>query len=65
MSKRNTIRAFTIPEKTPSELEVAKKGVAYKAERFLHPPVRLFGIPAMRKLADEIFEWENKNVLSI
>ena len=59
MSKRNTIRAFILPEKIPSEFEVAKKGFGYKAERVLHPPVRLFGIPAMRKLADEIFEWNN------
>jgi hypothetical protein len=44
----------------PSEFEVAKKGFSYKAERFLHPPVRLFGIPAMRKLADETLEWDNK-----
>lgn len=60
MSKKNTIRAFTLPEKLPSELEVAKKGFSHKAERFLHPPVRLFGIPAMRKLATEIFCWDNK-----
>lgn len=60
MSKRNTIRAFTLPQKIPSEFEVAKKGFSYKAERFLNPPVRLFGIPAMRKLADEILEWDNK-----
>ena len=55
MSKRNTIRAFAIPEKIPSEFEVAQKGFSYKAERFLNPPVRMLGIPAMRKLADEIF----------
>jgi len=60
MSKKNTIRAFTLPENTPSEFEVARKGLAYKAERFLHPPVRLFGVPAMRKLADEIHKWDNR-----
>jgi hypothetical protein len=60
MSKRNTIRTFTFPEKIPSEFEVAKRGFSYKAERFLHPPVRLFGIPAIRRLADEIFEWDNE-----
>jgi hypothetical protein len=60
MSKKNTIRAFTFPQRIPSELEVAKKGFYYKAERFLHPPVRLFGIPAMRKLAEEIVDWNNK-----
>ena len=60
MSKKNTIRAFTLPEQLPSEFEVAKKGFSYKAERFLNPPVRLFGVPAMRKLAKEIFDWSNK-----
>jgi len=51
---------FSLPEKTPSELEVATKGFSHKAGRFLHPPVRLLGIPAMRKLADEILEWDNR-----
>ena len=60
MSKKNTIRAFTIPREIPSEFEVAKKGFSYKAERFLQPPIRLLGIPAMRKLSDEILEWNNK-----
>ena len=60
MSKKNTIRAFTLPERIPSEIEAAKKGFSYKAERFLHPPVKLLGILAMRKLADEILEWDNR-----
>ncbi len=60
MSKRNTIRAFDLPERIPSELEVAKKGFSYKAQRFLNPPVKLFGIPAMRKLANEIFQWDDR-----
>jgi hypothetical protein len=60
MSKRNTIRTFTLPEILQSEFEVAKTGFSYKTERFLNPPVKLFGIPAMRKLADEILEWDNK-----
>jgi len=60
MSKKNTVRTFTLPQRLPSEFEVAKKGFAYKAERFLNPPVKLFGLPAMRKLADEIFEWNNR-----
>ena len=36
------------------------RGFSYKAQRFLEPPVRLFGIPAMRKLAEEISEWDNE-----
>jgi len=60
MSKKNTIRTFALPERMPSELEVAKTGFSHKAERFLNSPVKLFGIPAMRKLADEILVWDNK-----
>jgi len=60
MSKENTIRTFTLPKKIPPEFEVATKGFSYKANKFLYPPVQFFGIPAMRKLADEILKWENK-----
>ena len=59
MSKKNTLRSFTLPQEIPSEFELAKKGFSYKADRFLHPPVRIFGIPAMLKLAEEIVEWDN------
>ena len=60
MSKKNTFRAFALPEKIPSEFEVATKGFHFKAQIFLSPPVKLFGIPAMRKAAKEILEWDNK-----
>jgi len=60
MSNKNTIRTFSLPEKIPSEFEVAKNGFSLKAEKFLNPPIRLFGVPAMRKLSEEIFEWDNK-----
>ncbi len=60
MSKRNTIRAFELPERVPTELEVARRGFARKAEKMLDPPVKMFGIPAMRKLAEEVAEWGDK-----
>lgn len=60
MSKKNTIRAFDFPRKLPSELEIAKKGLSFRAKKMLNPPVKLFGIPAMKKLAKEIFDWEDK-----
>lgn len=59
MSKKNTFRAFALPEKIPSEFEVANVGFPYKARQLLAPPVKLFGIPAMRKAAREILEWDN------
>ncbi len=60
MSKKNTFRAFAFPEKIPSEFEVAANGFRFKAEKFLKPPVSLFGIPAMHKAASAILEWNDK-----
>ncbi len=61
MSKKNTYRVFNLPQKMPTELEIAEKGLAYKAGRMLKPPVSMLGIPAMRKLAKEIVSWEDKD----
>jgi hypothetical protein len=61
MSKKNTFRVFQLPQKLPSEFEIADKGFAYKARRMLKPPVSMFGIPAMRKLAKEIVSWVDRD----
>jgi len=61
MSKKNTYRIFRLPQKLPSELEVAEKGLVHKANRMLSPPVSMFGIPAMRKLAKEMITWSDKS----
>ncbi len=60
MSRKNSYRIFRLPQKMPSEIEVAEKGLSYKAGRMLRPPVSMFGIPAMRKLAKDITTWEDK-----
>lgn len=60
MSRKNTIRVFKITGNLPSELEAAKKGFNFRAEKMLKPPVSLLGIPAMKKLAKEIFNWQDK-----
>lgn len=60
MSKKNTIRIFRLPDILPGEQEVAEKGLKYKAEKMMHPPVSMTGMPAMRKLAREIPNWSNK-----
>ncbi|MBM3710371.1 MAG: DUF4872 domain-containing protein [Actinobacteria bacterium] len=59
MSRKNTIRTFLIEDNLASELEIAKRGFGFRAEKMLNPPVSLFGIPAMRKLSKEIFNWED------
>jgi hypothetical protein len=61
MSKKNTYRVFRLPHKMPTELEIAEKGFVYKARRMLNPPVSMFGIPAMRKLAKEIVSWTDND----
>lgn len=61
MSKKNTYRVFRVQNKIPDEFEVASKGFAHKARRMLKPPVSMLGIPAMRKLANEIVTWRNKD----
>ncbi len=60
MSKKNTIRTFILPRNLPSELEIAQNGLSFRAEKMLKPSVKLFGIPAMKKLAKEIFDWKDK-----
>jgi len=60
MSKKNTLRTFKLPSAIPSELEVAIKGFRYKANEMLNPPVKIFGIPAMRKLSKEVLSWRDR-----
>jgi hypothetical protein len=60
MSSKNTYRIFRLPPSMPPELEIAEKGLVYKANRMLNPPVNIFGIPAIRKLAKDILTWEDK-----
>ena len=60
MSNRNTTRIFKLPKAIPSELDLAKKGLALKIEQMLRPPVSMFGIPAMRKLVKEIISWKDR-----
>jgi hypothetical protein len=64
LSRKNTCRVFTLPGKLPSELEIGEKGFTYKAQRMLKPPVSMFGIPAMRKLAREITGWTDESCLN-
>ena len=61
MSKKNTFRVFQLPQKLPGELEIADKGFTCKARQMLKPPVSMFGIPAMRKLAKEIVSWTDRD----
>lgn len=59
MSRKNTYRVFNFLDNLPRELGVAEKGFLFKARQMLNPPVSMFGIPGMRKLAKEIVTWDN------
>jgi hypothetical protein len=61
MSKKNTYRVFSMPDRFATELEVAENGFIHKSQRMLKPPVNLVGIPAMRKLAQEIIDWKDES----
>jgi hypothetical protein len=61
MSKKNTIRTFIMPDKLPTEFEIAKEGLNLRAEKMLNPPVSMYGIPAMKKLSKEILNWKDKD----
>jgi len=60
MSKKNTLRTFKLPSAIPSELEVAVKGFRFKANQMLYPPVKIFGIPAIRRLSKEVLSWRDR-----
>jgi len=60
MSKKNTIRKINLPEKMPDEEYVLKKGIKYKSNRMLNPPVNIIGIPAMKKLEKDIISMDKK-----
>ena len=61
--RKNTIRFFKLPEYLPDEYEVARKGLIHKAHRMLKPPVTTIGIPAMKKLAEKITQWNCRESL--
>ncbi|MBM3706696.1 MAG: hypothetical protein FJW66_09260 [Actinobacteria bacterium] len=59
MSKKNTFRIFNLPDSFADEFDLAKNGFIFRAEKMLNPPVALLGIPAMRKLSKEVFDWND------
>jgi len=61
MSRKNTFRVFLLPDNAQSELDAAKKGFYYRSQKMLKPSARVLGIPAMRKLSKEIFNWEDES----
>ncbi len=57
LSKKNTFYAFEFNPQPAAILAIIKNGLRKKADLMLQPPVRLFGLTAMRKLARELPRW--------
>jgi hypothetical protein len=57
LGKRNRLAILEIPTTLPSDTELVRKAIADQSQSMLRPPVSLLGIPAMKKLADEIAGW--------
>ena len=57
MGKKNRLAIFDIPQDSASTGVLIRKSVADKCQMMLHPPVKMLGIPGMRKLTHEIVRW--------
>ena len=55
--KRNAVITFSVPGKPLPFKDLVKRGLLLKAEQMLNPPVRSWGLPGMRKLAQEFSKW--------
>jgi len=56
--RRNAVITFSIPEEPLEFRELVRKGLLLKAEQMLNPPISNFGVPGLRKLAQEFPRWE-------
>ncbi|MFC1960462.1 BtrH N-terminal domain-containing protein [Chloroflexota bacterium] len=59
-SDRHTMFTFTFDEQIANVETIARTALARRADAMLNPPVSLFGIKAMRKLAREITAWPDE-----
>lgn len=57
LGKPNRSVVFDIPRSLPPTDVLVRKAIADECQTMQHPPVSTFGIPAMKKLAQEISRW--------
>ncbi|NWF69958.1 MAG: DUF4872 domain-containing protein [Chloroflexi bacterium] len=57
LSQKNTHFAFYFDAQVADPLTIALRALAQKADWMLHPPVKMFGVPGIRKLARELPQW--------
>jgi len=56
--KKNAVITFQLPKEKPEIKEVLIRGLLFKTEQMLSPRTKNYGIPGMRKLAEEFPFWE-------
>jgi hypothetical protein len=57
LGKRNRLAIVDIPQNLPPTEVLIRKSIADQCQTMLHPPVSMIGIPAMKKIANEIAHW--------
>lgn len=57
-SRKNALFALRLNEQLPDIDEIIQNGLKKRAEAVLNPPVKNFGIPGIRKLSSEFWQWE-------
>jgi len=60
LGKRNRLVALSIPHDIPSTKSIICRSIMDECKMMLNPPVSMLGIPAMKKLADEIANWPDE-----
>lgn len=60
IGRKNTLHVFHWPPVPPTPKEIALSSLKLKIEYMLHPPIRNFGIPGMRKFAREVSGWRRE-----
>jgi hypothetical protein len=57
LGKKNRLIVYAIPVNLPSTETLIRKSISDQCQVMLYPPVSMVGIPAMKKIADEIANW--------
>ena len=60
LGKRNRLAIVDIPQALPPTDALIRQAILDQCQTMLHPPVSMVGIPAMRKLANEITSWSEE-----
>lgn len=57
LGRRNRVMVMDVPADIPPTATLVRRSIAAQCRMMLEPPVKMLGLPAMRKLAREIVGW--------